>query len=133
MPGPGLHVLSENDWPSQRAGDLQPVGIRVRVDRRTVSRSRTLARAHWILWILFIELQIADVVTTNRALAVPGNWEANPLMQLSQIHLGAAWWLTKIPVIVFAAVAAPPSLRPWPMFVAVWYYVIVVSGNLASL
>jgi len=126
-------VGSENDWPSQRAGDLQPVGIGVRVDPRTVSRSRPLARAHWILWILFIELQIADVVTTNRALAVPGNWEANPLMHLSQTHLGAAWWLTKIPVIVFAAVAAPPSLRPWPMFIAVWYYVVVVSGNLASL
>lgn|GEM_PF-2939013 len=124
---------SENDWPSQRAGDLQPVGSGVRVDPRTVSRSRPLARAHWILWILFIELQIADVVTTNRALAVPGNWEANPLMHLSQTHLGAAWWLTKIPVIVFAAVAAPPSLRPWPMFIAVWYYVVVVSGNLASL
>jgi hypothetical protein len=126
-------VDSENDWPSPRAGHLQPVGIGVRVGRRTVSRSRTLARAHWILWILFIELQIADVVTTNRALAVPGNWEANPLMQLSQTHLGAVWWLTKIPVIVFAAVAASSSLRPWPMFVAVWYYVIVVSGNLASL
>ena len=124
---------SENNWPSQRAGDLQPVAIGVRVDRRTVSRSRTLARAHWMLWILFSELQIVDVVTTNRALAIPGNWEANPLMQLSQTHLGAAWWLTKIPVIVFAAVAAPPSLRPWPMLLAVWYYVIVVSGNLASL
>jgi len=98
-----------------------------------VSRSQSLTRAHWILWILFIELQFADVVTTNRALAVPGNWEANPLMQLSQIHLGPAWWLLKIPVIVFAAVAAPPSLRPWPMLFAVWYYVIVVSGNLASL
>jgi hypothetical protein len=124
---------SENDWPSQRAGDLLPVGIGVRVGQRTVSRSHTLARAHWILWILFIDLQIADVVTTNRALAVPGNWEANPIMQLSQTHLGAAWWLAKIPVIVFAAVAAPPSLRPWPMLFAVWYYVIVVSGNLASL
>jgi hypothetical protein len=122
---------SETDWPSQRTRDLQP--IEVGLVSRTVSRSHTLTRAHWILWILFIELQIVDVVTTNRALAVPGNWEANPIMQLSQAHFGAAWWLAKIPVIVFAAVAAPPSLRPWPMFFAVWYYVIIVSGNLASL
>jgi hypothetical protein len=124
---------SEIDWSSQRAGDLQPVGTGIRVGQRTVSRNDTLTRAHWILWILFIELQIADVVTTNRALAVPGNWEVNPIMQLSQTHLGTAWWLAKIPVIAFAAVAAPPSLRPWPMFFAVWYYVIIVSGNLVFL
>jgi hypothetical protein len=123
---------SETDWPSLRAGDLQPIEVE-EVGPRIGARSHPLVRAHWILWLFFVDLQIADVVTTNRALAVPGNWEANPIMQLSQTHLGAAWWLLKIPVIVFAAVAAPPSLRPWPMFFAVWYYVIVVSGNLASL
>ena len=119
----------ETDWPSQRAIDLQPVGVGL----RTLSRSHTLARAHWILWILFIEIQIADVVTTNRALAVPGNWEANPIMQLSQTHLGAGWWFPKVAVIGFAAVAVPNSLRPWPMFFAVCYYVIIVTNNLASL
>ena len=55
----------ENDWPPQRASDLQPVGV----GPKTVSSSRHgQARAHWILWILFIDLQIADVITTNRAL-----------------------------------------------------------------
>ena len=124
---------SETDWPSRRTRDLHPIETEVEVGPLTVSHSHTLTRARWILWILFIELQIADVVTTNRALAVPGNWEVNPIMQLSQTHLGAAWWLAKIPVIVLAAFAASPSLRPWPMFFAVWYYVIIVSGNLASL
>jgi len=91
------------------------------------------AHAHWFLWFLFIQLQIDDVVTTNRALATPGNWEANPLMQLSQTHLGAAWWLPKIVIIGYAAIAAPKSLRPWPMFLAVWYYIIIVAGNLVSI
>jgi hypothetical protein len=118
-----------NDWPSQRSRGLRRVGAGSEI----MSRRRSLARAHWFLWLLFIELQIADVVTTNCALAVPGNWEANPIMQLSQMHLGAAWWLPKIVVVGFAAVAAPQTLRPWPLILAVWYYVLVVSGNLASL
>ena len=92
-----------------------------------------LAGARSILWTLFIALQIADVVTTNYALAVPGNWEANPIMQLSQTHLGAAWWLPKVAAVGFAAVAVPDALRPWPILFAVSYYVIIVSGNLACL
>jgi hypothetical protein len=110
---------SESDPPSPR-----PIDHRARAGR---------VRAHWFLWVLFIQLQIDDVVTTNRALAMPGNWEANPVMQLSQSYLGAVWWLPKIVIIGYVAVAAPKSLRPWPMFVAVWYYVIVVSGNLVSM
>jgi len=99
----------------------------------TVWRGRRLARACWILWILFVALQIADVVTTDYALAVPGNWEANPIMHLSQTHLGAAWWLPKVAAIGTAAVVAPRTSRPWPILFAVSYYVIIVSVNLACL
>jgi Domain of unknown function (DUF5658) len=120
---------SEDDQPSRQGGDLHPVRVRTKI----ASRLHALARAHWYLWILFIQLQISDIITTNRALAIPGNWEANPVMKLSQTHLGAAWWLPKVAVIGFAAVAVPKSLRPWPMFIAVWYYVMVVANNLASL
>jgi hypothetical protein len=120
---------SENDWPSRQGGDLHAGRVRTKI----ASRSHVLACAHWYLWTLFIQLQIADIVTTNRALAIPGNWEANPVMQLSQTHLGVGWWLPKVAVIGFAAVAVPNSFRPWPMFFAVWYYVIVVTNNLASL
>jgi len=115
---------SDNGQPSLQA---------IKSDRARVCRMRASARAHWFLWILFIQLQIDDVVTTNRALAIPGNWEANPVMQLSQTHLGAAWWVPKLAIVGYAAVAAPRSFRPWPMLIAVWYYVIVVSGNLISL
>ena len=104
-----------------------------RTSASIIWRRWTLPRARWILWILFIGLQIADVITTNYALAVPGNWEANPIMQISQTHLGAVWWLPKVAAVGFAAVAVPQTLRPWPIVFAVWYYIIIVSGNLACL
>jgi len=116
-------------WPSQRARDPLLFKIRAKIIRRR----KALARAHWILWILFIGLQIADVVTTNYALAVPGNWEANPIMQLFQTHLGAAWWLPKVGAIGLAAAVAPRTPRPWPILFLVSYYIVIVSGNLACL
>ena len=116
-------------WPSQRARDPLLFKIRAKIIRRR----KALARAHWILWILFIGLQIADVVTTNYALAVPGNWEANPIMRLSQAHLGAAWWMPKIVVVGFAAVLAKQMSQQWPILFAVSYYLVIVSGNLACL
>ena len=119
----------ENYWPLQRARDPR----RFRTGARSIWRRQMLARAHWILWILFIGLQIADVVTTNYALAVPGNWEANPIMQLSQTHLGAAWWLPKVAAVGFAAAVMPRRSRLWPILCAVSYYIIIVSGNLACL
>ena len=91
------------------------------------------ARTHWPLLILFVGLQIADVVTTDYALAVPGNWEANPIMGLSQAHLGPAWWLPKVAAVGVAAVVAPQTPRPWLIVFAVSYYAIIVSGNLACL
>jgi hypothetical protein len=119
-------MVCEKCWDAERAPhqwdlDTDPM----------VSRGRSMARARWLLWMLFIGLQIADVVTTNYALAVPGNWEANPIMQLSQTHLGAAWWLPKIVAVGFAAAIAVGTARSWPILFAVSYYVIIVSGNLA--
>ena len=119
----------ENYWPSPRA-----CGPRTfRTNARVIWRRQTLAQAHWILWVLFIGLQIADVVTTNSALTKPGNWEANPIMQLSQAYLGPAWWLPKVATVGFGAVAVPRALRPWAILFGVSYYMIVVSSNLALL
>ena len=70
---------------------------------------------------------------TNYALTVPGNWEANPIMRLSQAHLGAAWWMPKIVVVGFAAVLAKQMSQQWPILFAVSYYLVIVSGNLACL
>jgi hypothetical protein len=49
------------------------------------------SRTYWILLILLVELQIADILTTNQALTIPGVWELNPLMAMSQAKFGAAW------------------------------------------
>jgi hypothetical protein len=85
------------------------------------------------LLLLFVELQLADLVSTNAALARPGVSEANPLMALSQAELGPAWWLPKAAAVVFCAIAAPLLRRSWPLVFAVAYYEIIVSANLGQL
>jgi len=81
-------------------------------------------RTDWLLLILFVDLQLADVVSTNYALALPGVWEANPLMAISQARLGTAWWLPKLAAIGLVSLTAPWSRRRWPMIM-----VVVVSGG----
>ena len=81
-------------------------------------------RANWLLLVLFVGLQFADVVSTNYALAVPGVWESNPLMALSQTKLGAAWWLPKLAAIGLVSLTAPRSRRRWPMI-----FVVAISGG----
>jgi uncharacterized protein DUF5658 len=90
-------------------------------------------RTNWLLLILFVDLQLADVVSTNYALALPGVWEANPLMALSQAELGAAWWLPKLAVIGLVSLTAPWSRRRWPMLFIVAVSAGAVLLNLAHL
>ena len=86
-----------------------------------------------LLLILLIGLQIADVVTTDYALSVPGISEANPLMALAQAKLGAIWWLPKLAVTAcLCAMAA--AMRPcWPVIVVISFSGLVVLGNLTQL
>src|ERR1700730_9875938 len=70
-------------------------------------RRRPVTRVCWVLLILFVAFQIADVVTTNYALAAPGVLEANPLIALMQSRLGAAWWLPMVAVACFVCFATP--------------------------
>lgn len=94
-------------------------------------RVHRMSRNHWALLIVFVGLQIADTVTTNYALAIPGIWEANPLMALSQAKLGVVWWLPKLAVAGFLSVAAFPLGRRWPMLFAVTVSGFAVLGNLS--
>jgi hypothetical protein len=89
------------------------------------------SRAYWLLLMLFVGLQIADIVTTNYALALPGIWEANPVMALSQAKLGAMWWLPKLLVVAYLCIAASFMRRRWPMIFAVSVSGAVVLGNLS--
>src|SRR5260370_17519276 len=92
-----------------------------------------LSRSYWLLLSLFVGLQIDDIITTNHALAIPGIWEANPLMALSQAKLGAAWWLPKVAVVGYLCVAASFSSRRWPMIFAVSVSGAGVLGDLTHL
>jgi hypothetical protein len=89
------------------------------------------SRAYWILLILFVELQIADILTTNRALALPGVWELNPLMAMSQAKLGAAWWVPKLAVVAYLCLAATLMRRRWPIVFAVSVSSLAVVGNIS--
>jgi hypothetical protein len=112
------------------------VHARAQVRRDAVvppSSNHAMRRAIWVLLILFIALQVADVVTTNYALAMPGNWEVNPLMKFAQIHWGPSWWIAKLAAAGLAAGVVLHLGRLWPIACAVSYYVLIVSGNLACL
>lgn len=91
------------------------------------------SRAYWLWLVLFLALQIADVVTTNHALTIPGVWEANPLMAFSQAQLGAAWWLPKLAVASFLCFAASFMRCRWPIIFAVSISAVAVLGNLAHI
>jgi len=81
------------------------------------------------LLILLAALQVADVLTTNHALAAPGNWELNPIMAYTMAHWGVVWWLPKVALVGFAMATLPYIRRRWPLMVAVGFYVAIVANN----
>ena len=86
--------------PEDRSAELPGLNI-PSAPAGTRRRQWPASRTYWILLILFVELQIADILTTNHALALPGVWELNPLMAMSQAKFGAAWWVPKLTVVAF--------------------------------
>ena len=93
---------------------------------------RCAPRAYRLWVMLFVGLQICDILTTNRALAVPGVWEANPLMAWSQAELGAVWWLPKLAVVAYLSLSASFMRPRWPMIFAASISGLCVLGNLAN-
>ena len=109
-----------------------------RIGRGTTAKHRSVppdrgptSRIYWILLILFVELQIADILTTNHALALPGVWELNPLMAMSQAKLGAAWWVPKLAVAAYLCMTATFMRRRWPIVFAVSVSGLAVLGNIS--
>ncbi len=92
-----------------------------------------LPYSYWLLVVLFLVLQVGDIVTTNYALALPGVWEANPVMASHQAQLGELWWLPKAAAAGWICIAAPLTRRWWPMTFAVAYSGVLVAGNLSLL
>jgi hypothetical protein len=116
--------------PDDRSPDLS--GLDVAVARGGMRACQWPAsRTYWILLILFVELQIADILTTNQALTIPGVWELNPLMAMSQAKFGAAWWVPKLAVAAYLCLAATLVRRHWPIIFAVSVSGLAVLGNIS--
>lgn len=118
---------------------VEPKNGAHRLGFRTTARPRRsrpppwpASRTYWILLILFVELQIVDILTTNHALALPGVWELNPLMAISQAKLGAAWWVPKLAVVAYLCLAATFMRRRWPIIFAVSISGLAVLGNISQ-
>jgi hypothetical protein len=121
------HRITE---PEDRAPDRLGFGTAA-TRRRIRPHPGPASRTYWILLILFVELQIADILTTNHALALPGVWELNPLMAMSQAKLGAAWWVPKLAVVAYLCLAATLMRRRWPIVFAVSVSSLAVAGNIS--
>ena len=121
------HRITE---PEDRAPDRLDFGTAA-TPRRIRPNRWPASRTYWILLILFVELQIADILTTNHALALPGVWELNPLMAISQAKLGAAWWVPKLAVVAYLCLAATLMRRRWPIVFAVSVSGLAVLGNIS--
>ena len=122
------HRMAE---PEDRAPDWLGLGVAATQEESSAPRQWPASRTYWILLILFVELQIADILTTNQALALPGVWELNPLMAMSQAKLGAAWWVPKLAVVAYLCLAATLMRRRWPIIFAVSVSGLAVLGNIS--
>jgi hypothetical protein len=85
--------------------------------------------------LLLVVLQIADVISTNIALARPGAVETNPVVILALAHLGEFWWLPKLMILVPIALGIRAGgLRSRreqiAMGTAVALYAVIIANNL---
>ena len=85
--------------------------------------------ANWQFLTLFALLQVADIVTTDFALAKPGNWEANPAIHQFQLQFGSAWWIPKIAAVSLSALISLNLRARWPLKLVLTYYIVIVLGN----
>jgi hypothetical protein len=83
------------------------------------------------LLVIFILLQVADILTTNDALARPGVREANQFIQAHMHAYGDLWWLQpKLALIAVAMVVARQVRWRWPLAVVCVIYVGITANNL---
>jgi Domain of unknown function (DUF5658) len=123
-------MARRGSWGAEQTPNPSAVGGAATVGRRG---RWPMTRPSWLLLILLGILQVADIVTTNYALATRGVWEANPLVASWQAHLGAAWWLPKLAIVGLVCFATPLTRRRWAMICVVSVYAAAVAENLAHL
>jgi Domain of unknown function (DUF5658) len=83
------------------------------------------------LLVVFILLQVADIITTNDGLTRPGVREANHWILAHMHNYGDLWWLQpKLALIGIAIVVARQARWRWPLALVCFLYVGIVTNNL---
>lgn len=81
-----------------------------------------------LLTLLLLGLQAADVITTDAALARGGK-ELNPITNFFMKWLGSYWWLSKLLVVVAAAllwsVGDPGTIAGLIILIAIYGYTVM--------
>lgn len=85
----------------------------------------------WLLLVVFVLLQIADVWTTNKVLARGGR-EKNPIVRFLMRLFGQLWWVPKLILTIgcglYLAVQPWPEGPLWLVFIIVLYAWVVWSN-----
>lgn len=78
----------------------------------------------------FVALQIADILSTESALARHAGVEQNALMALAQDHLGSLWWGPKLAVALGCAVIM--ARFPHNRLLLIAPFVLLMAGIVVS-
>ena len=83
------------------------------------------------LLVIFVILQVADVMSTNAAIGRPGVTEGNPVVRALMIAHGENWWIApKIALVAAAILVVRRVPRRWPLIALSALYMAVVINNL---
>jgi hypothetical protein len=85
-------------------------------------------RTKRMMLMLFVAVELADVVTTDHALAI-GALEVNPFMAWAQASLGQWWWFPKMMIACTVCAIGYKAQRLWPMVMAIVFSAACVVIN----
>ena len=81
--------------------------------------------------VIFIILQVGDVISTNMAIGRPGVTEINPIIRALMVAHGENWWVAPKVALVAAAILVMRRVRwRWPLTGLTALYVPIVLNNL---
>ena len=81
--------------------------------------------------VIFIILQVGDVMSTNMAIGRAGVTEINPIVRALMVAHGENWWVAPKIALVAAAILVMRRVRwRWPLTALTALYIPVVLNNL---
>jgi len=85
-----------------------------------------------IMVATFLLAQLADILTTNAALA-RGAWEGNPMMAAAQAALGVSWFVPKLALVALLLWMLCRTKRPGVVVFAAALSVVGPVNNVVTL